>query len=124
VREKNYKAWLVDRRVWIVKWLNNHDRIKMKFWEKIIVKNGWEMTECVWRNGGMRLAVKGELLGEKHYWACVVDQRLWMEKWWNDTDKRNWNTERKNYMVWVVDGWMWLKQWCNDPYIGNLKSWW
>jgi len=32
---------------------------------------------------------KTEVLGEKHYTAWVVDERMNMEQWWNDTDCRN-----------------------------------
>ena len=35
------------------------------------------------------------MLGEKHYTACVVDGRMSMEQWWNDTDRGKLNTGRK-----------------------------
>ena len=35
----------------------------------------------------MILTVETEVLGEKHYTAWVVDGRMSMEQWWNDTDR-------------------------------------
>ena len=34
----------------------------------------------------MILTGETEVLGEKHYTALVVDKRMSMEHWWNDTD--------------------------------------
>jgi hypothetical protein len=39
--------------------------------------------------GGMILTGETEVLGEKHYTALVVDVRMSMEHWWNDTDNEN-----------------------------------
>jgi hypothetical protein len=37
----------------------------------------------------MILTGKTEVLGEKHYTASVVDERMSMEHWWNGTDRGN-----------------------------------
>jgi hypothetical protein len=37
----------------------------------------------------MILTGETEVLGEKHYTASVVDERMSMEHWWNDTDREN-----------------------------------
>jgi hypothetical protein len=47
----------------------------------------WAMVEWYWQG-------KTELLGEEYYTACVVDEWMSMEQWWNDTDRENWSTER------------------------------
>jgi hypothetical protein len=39
-----------------------------------------EMVEWYWQG-------KTEVLGEEHYTACVLDEWMSMEHWWNDTDK-------------------------------------
>jgi len=54
----------------------------------------------------------------------VVDGKMSVKQWWNDTDRGNLNcTRRKLYTVWVVDGWMSVEQWWNDTDRGKLKSW-
>ena len=45
------------------------------------------MNEWVWSNGGMKLTGETEVLGEKYYTACVVDEWMSMEQWCSDTDK-------------------------------------
>jgi hypothetical protein len=37
----------------------------------------------------MILTMKTEVLGDKNYTALVVDVRMSMEHWWNDTDRGN-----------------------------------
>ena len=37
----------------------------------------------------MILTWETEVLGEKHYTGCVVDERMCMEQWLNDTDRGN-----------------------------------
>ena len=37
----------------------------------------------------MILTGETEVLGERHYTACVVDGWTSMERWWNDTDRGN-----------------------------------
>jgi hypothetical protein len=37
----------------------------------------------------MILTEEAELLGEKHCIPSVLDERMSMEYWWNDTDRRN-----------------------------------
>jgi hypothetical protein len=37
----------------------------------------------------MVLTGETEVLGEKHYTVSVVDERMSMEHWWNDTDRGN-----------------------------------
>ena len=37
-----------------------------------------------------------EVLGENHYSAWVVDGRMGMEQWWNDTDRRKLKYWEKN----------------------------
>jgi len=62
------------------------------------------------------------VLGEKHYTAWVVDERMNMEQWWNDTDRgklKCW--EKKHYTAWVVDEWVSMEQWWNDIDRGKLK---
>ena len=46
------------------------------------------MVEWYWQG-------KTEVLREKHYTAWVVDGRMSMEQWWNDTDRGNWRAGRK-----------------------------
>jgi hypothetical protein len=45
------------------------------------------MEEWVWCTGGMILTGENEVLGEKHYTASVVDGRMNMAHWWDDTDR-------------------------------------
>jgi hypothetical protein len=40
----------------------------------------WAMVEWYWQG-------KTEVLGEEHYTACVVDEWMSMELWWNDTKR-------------------------------------
>jgi hypothetical protein len=47
------------------------------------------MNEWVWSIAGMILTGETEVLGEKHYTASVVDARMSVEHWWNDTDRGN-----------------------------------
>ena len=37
------------------------------------------------------MVLTGEIgiLGEKHYTVWVVDERMSVEQWWNDTDRGN-----------------------------------
>ena len=37
----------------------------------------------------MILTGETEVLGEKHYKVSVVDERISIEHWWNDTDRGN-----------------------------------
>jgi len=53
------------------------------------------MDEWEWSIGGMILTGETEVLGEKNYTAVVVYEWMSMEHWWNDTDRGNWNSERK-----------------------------
>jgi hypothetical protein len=46
------------------------------------------MVEWYWQG-------KTEVLLEKHYTVCVVDEWMSVEQWWNDTDRGNWSTGRK-----------------------------
>jgi hypothetical protein len=62
------------------------------------------------------------VLGEKHYTVWVVDGWMSMEKWWNDTDRRNWSAGRRHYAVWAVDGWMSMEQWWNGTDRGNWST--
>ena len=62
--------------------------------------DGW-----VWSNGGMVLTGETEVLGEKHYITRVLDGRMNMEQWWNDTDRGNWSTGRKTLLS-VGGRWM------------------
>ena len=48
---------------------------------------------------------KTEVLGEKHYTVWVVDGRMSMEQWWNDTDRGNWSSWGKTLYS-VGGGWM------------------
>ena len=72
------------------------------------------MNEWVWSIGGMILKGETEVLGEKHYTACVVDEWMSMEHWWNDTDRGNWSTGRKT--LYSVGG-----RWMNES--GVLVEW-
>ena len=55
-----------------------------------------------------------ELLGERHYIACVLDGWMIMEQWWNDTDRETEVLVERHYTALVVDGWMCMEQWWND----------
>ena len=44
----------------------------------------------------------GEVLGEKHYRAWVVDERMSVEQWWNDTDRGKLKCWEKNV---IERGW-------------------
>ena len=44
------------------------------------------MNDWVWSIGGMMLTGETEVLGEKHYTVCVVDEWMSMEHWCNDND--------------------------------------
>jgi len=72
------------------------------------------MNEWVWNIGGMVLTGETEVLGEKHYTGLVVDEWMIMERWWNDTDRRNWSTGRKT--LYSVGG-----RWMNE--YGALAEW-
>jgi hypothetical protein len=52
---------------------------------------------------------KTEVLGEEHYTACVVDEWMSMEQWWNDTDRGKLKfLERKIIQrVWYMNEWVW-----------------
>ena len=52
---------------------------------------------------------KTEVLGEKHYTACVVDEWMSMEQWWNDTDRGKLKYWEKNIIQrgWWMNGWVW-----------------
>ena len=43
--------------------------------------------------------------------------RKWMfiEHWWNDTDRGKWNAGRKHYIAWVVAEWMLTEHCWNNP---------
>jgi len=142
--EKHYRAWVVDEWMSREHWLNGTDRGnwgtgrktlysvgdrwvneygalvewywqgKLKCWEKNIIERGWLMNEWVWSIGGMVLTGETEVLGEKHYRAWVVDGWMSTEHLWNDTDRRNWGTERKT--LYSVGGW-----WMNE--YGTLVEW-
>jgi hypothetical protein len=64
---------------------------------------------------------KTAILGEKHSTVWVVDGRMSMEQWWNDTDGKTTVLGEKHSTVWVVDGWMSMEQWWNDTDKGKLK---
>jgi hypothetical protein len=53
------------------------------------------MVEWYWQK-------KTEVLGEKHYTVCVVDEWMSMEQWWNDTDRGKLKYWEKNIIqrVW------------------------
>jgi len=72
------------------------------------------MNEWVWSIGGMILTRETEVLGEKHYTVCVVDEWMSMEHWWNDTDRGNWSVGRKT--LYSVCG-----RWMNE--YGALVEW-
>jgi hypothetical protein len=55
----------------------------------------WAMVEWYWPG-------KTEVLGEKHYRACVVDGWMSMEQWWNDTDRGKLKYWEKNI---IQRGW-------------------
>jgi len=64
------------------------------------VGGGWmdeygAMVEWYWQG-------KTEVLGEKHYTAWVVDERMSMEQWWNDTDRGKLKCWEKNI---IQRGW-------------------
>ena len=65
------------------------------------------MVEWYWQG-------KTEVLREKHYTSWVVDEWMSMEQWWNDTDRGNWNTERKT--LYSVGG-----RWMNE--YGAMMEW-
>ena len=50
----------------------------------------------------MILTGETEVLGEKHYTAGVVDGRMSMKKWWNDTDRGKLKYWEKNI---IQHGW-------------------
>ena len=62
------------------------------------------------------MIVTGEtdVLGERHYTACVVDGWMSKEQSWNDTDRETEVMGERNFTAWVVDGWMSMEQWWND----------
>ena len=72
------------------------------------------MNERVWSIGGMMLTGETEVLREKYYRALVVDEWMGMEHWLNDTDRKNWSSERK--ILYSVDG-----RWINV--YGALVEW-
>ena len=39
--EKNYRVWVVDGWMSTEQWWNDTDRVKLKYWEKNILKRGW-----------------------------------------------------------------------------------
>jgi len=45
----------------------------------------------------MILTGETEVLGEKHYTASVVDGRISIEHWWNNTERRNLKYWKKNH---------------------------
>jgi hypothetical protein len=51
------------------------------------------MVERYWQ-------AKTEVLGEKHYTACVVDKWMSMEQSWNDTDRGKLKYWEKNLSKW------------------------
>jgi len=81
------------------------------------------MDEWVWSIGGMILTGETEVLGEKHYTVCVVDEWMSMELWWNYTDRGNWSAGRKTLYS-VGSRWMneyeALVEWY---WQGKLKCW-
>ena len=80
--EKHYTAWVVDEWIW------SNGGIILTGWSagrKTLYSVGgrWmneygAMVEWYWQ---------GEVLGEKHYTAGVVDEWMSMEQWWNGTDR-------------------------------------
>ena len=60
------------------------------------------MVEWYWQG-------KTEVLGEKHYTACVVDEWMSMEQWWNDTDRGKLKYWEKNIIQrgWDMNEWVW-----------------
>ena len=47
----------------------------------------------------MILIGETEVVGEKHYTAWVVDERMNMDEWWNDTDRGKQILEEKPVSV-------------------------
>jgi len=47
----------------------------------------------------MILTGETEVVGEKHYTAWVVDERMNMDEWWNDTDRGKQILEEKPVSV-------------------------
>jgi len=132
VGRKHYTAWVVDEWMSMEQRWNGTDRGKLKYWEKNIIQHGWYMNEWVWSNGGMIVTGenwsagrktlysmggrwmdeygamvewywqgKTEVLGEKHT-VWVVDERMSMEQWWNDTDRGKLKYWKKNI---IQRGW-------------------
>jgi hypothetical protein len=68
---------------------------------KLYADGGRRMNECgamvEWYWQG-----KTEVLGEKHYTACEVDEWMSAEQWWNDTDRGKLKYWKKNIIqrVW------------------------
>jgi len=60
------------------------------------------MVEWYWQG-------KPKVLGEKHYTACVVDEWMSMEEWWNDTDRGNLKCWERNiiHCGWQMNEWVW-----------------
>jgi len=52
----------------------------------------------------MILTGETEVLGEKHYTVWVVDERMSMEQWWNDTDRGKLKCWGKNIIQMTVLG--------------------
>jgi len=80
------------------------------------------MDEWVWSIGGMILTGETEVLGEKYYTACVEDEWISMEHWWNNNDRGNWSTGRKTLYSVVEDEWMSMEHWWNDTDRGNWSA--
>jgi hypothetical protein len=58
------------------------------------------MVEWYWQK-------KTEVLGEEHYTACVVDEWMSMEQWWNDTDRGKLKYWERNIIQRVWYEWVW-----------------
>jgi len=54
----------------------------------------------------------------------VVDGKMSVEQWWNDSDREKLNVLGEiHYTAWVVDGWMSVEQWWKGTDRGKLKYW-
>jgi len=101
--EKNIKqcGWLMNE--WV--WSNGGMILTGENWstgrETLYSVGGWwmneygQMMEGYWQG-------KTEVLREKHYTACVVDDWMSMEQWWNDTDRGKLKYWEKNI---IQRGW-------------------
>jgi len=58
---------------------------------------------------------KSEVLGEKHYTACVVDEWVSVEQWWNDTDRGKLKYWEKNIIQ---------RGWQMNEYGGMVEWYW